>query len=221
MGLFNLSSAVLIARAVTLLIAFTVHELAHAVTADYYGDDTPRRMGRISLNPLVHLDPIGTVMLLVAGFGWAKPVMVNPYNMRGNPRTMMAVVAVAGPVSNLLMASIVAIPFRLGLINFTFVSSNTILPSPDYLLSQFLWINIILAIFNLIPVPPLDGYKILIGLLPAEIGYRLRPLEQYGMLILMAIIFIPSFVPGMPDILGRIMTSASAFLLNIMIGPLF
>lgn len=221
MGLLSLSAAVLIARAITLLIAFTVHELAHAVSADYFGDDTPRRMGRITLNPLAHLDPIGTIMLLVAGFGWAKPVMVNPYNMRGSPRTMMALVALAGPVSNLLMASLVAIPFRLGWIDFTFANSTSVLPSPEYMLSQFLWINIILAIFNLIPVPPLDGYKILIGILPPQIGYRLQPLEQYGMLILLALLFLPGFIPGMPDIIGTIMISASSFLLNVMIGPLF
>jgi Zn-dependent protease len=221
MNLLGLSAAVLIARSVTLLIAFTIHELAHAVSADRLGDMTPRRMGRITLNPLAHLDPIGTIMLLVAGFGWAKPVMVNPYNMRGNPRTMMALVALAGPASNLLMASMAAIPFRLGLIDFTFTSSNAIVPSPDFMLSQFLWINIILAIFNLIPIPPLDGYKILMGILPPNISYRLQPLEQYGMLILLALVFLPGFIPGMPDIIGTIMITASSFLLNVMIGPLF
>ncbi len=221
MNLLGLSAAVIIARSVTLLIAFTIHELAHALSADHFGDMTPRRMGRITLNPLAHLDPVGTIMLLVAGFGWAKPVMVNPYNMRGNPRTMMALVALAGPASNLLMASMAAIPFRLGLLNFTLASSNPIIPSLDFMLSQFLWINIILAIFNLIPIPPLDGYKILIGILPPNISYRLQPLEQYGMLILMALVFLPGFIPGMPDVIGTIMNTASAFLLTVMIGPLF
>ena len=95
--MLGVSLAVIIARAVTLLVAFTIHELAHAVSADRLGDSTPRRMGRITLNPLAHLDPVGTFMLLIAGFGWAKPVMVNPYNMRGNPRSMMAVVALSLP----------------------------------------------------------------------------------------------------------------------------
>ncbi|MEZ4519558.1 MAG: site-2 protease family protein [Chloroflexota bacterium] len=97
--MFNLEPSVIIARAITLLVAFTIHELAHAVTADYLGDPTPRNMGRITLNPLKHLDPFGTIMLLVAGFGWAKPVVVNPLNMRGDPRQTLAIVAIARPLS--------------------------------------------------------------------------------------------------------------------------
>ena len=139
----------IIARIVVLIIAFTIHELSHAVTADYLGDPTPRRMGRITLNPLKHLDPIGTLLLIVAGFGWAKPVMVNPMNMRGNPRTSMAIVAAAGPVSNLLMAAIAAVFFRLGVVSFTQTSTAL---SPSLLLSEFIWINLILAFFNLIPI---------------------------------------------------------------------
>ena len=90
----GIDPATVIARVIVLLIAFTIHELAHAVTANYLGDLTPRRQGRITLNPIRHLDPFGTIMLLISGFGWAKPVMVNPNNMRGNPRTSMAIVAV-------------------------------------------------------------------------------------------------------------------------------
>lgn len=191
--------ATIIARVIVLLIAFTIHELAHALTANYLGDLTPRRMGRITLNPIRHLDPIGTFMLIISGFGWAKPVMVNPANMRGNPRTSMAIVAAAGPLSNLIMAAAASLPFRLGLL---FPSFSTIgnIPSLDFLLTQFIWINLILAFFNLIPVPPLDGYKILFGILPLEMAYRLRPLEQYGFLILIALIF---FLPMLGvDILG-------------------
>jgi Zn-dependent protease len=190
--MFNLDPATLIARAVTLLIAFTIHELAHALTADYLGDSTPRRMGRISLNPLVHLDPIGTLVLLVAGFGWAKPVMVNPYNMRGDPRTNMAIVAIAGPISNIFMATLAAIPFRLGLLDiFTaFRAAEGLLPSFEFLLFQFIWINIILAVFNMIPLGPLDGLKVLDGVLPRQLSEHLQPLYQYGMLILLGAIFI-------------------------------
>lgn len=185
----NLNIPTLIARVIVLLIAFTIHELAHAVTADYLGDPTPRRMGRITLNPLKHLDPIGTLLLLVAGFGWAKPVMVNPMNMRGNPRTSMAIVAIAGPLSNIVMALLGAIVFRLGLLDLptSFPAGNV--PSLAFILSEFVWINLILAIFNLIPVPPLDGSKILFAILPGEMVYRLRPLEQYGFIILMLLIF--------------------------------
>ncbi len=199
----------IIARVLVLIIAFTVHELAHALTADYLGDPTPRRMGRITLNPLKHLDPIGTILLIVAGFGWAKPVMVNPMNMRGNPRTSMAIVAAAGPLSNLVMAVMAAVFFRVGLVSFTQPSGAF---SASFLLSEFIWINLILAFFNLIPIPPLDGSKILFAILPAELVYRLRPLEQFGFLILMAVVF---FVPAVLNVLVSLPAAAT---LQLLIG---
>ncbi len=199
----------IIARVLVLIIAFTVHELAHALTADYLGDPTPRRMGRITLNPLKHLDPIGTILLIVAGFGWAKPVMVNPMNMRGNPRTSMAIVAAAGPLSNLVMAVMAAIFFRMGLVSFTQPSGAF---SASFLLSEFIWINLVLAFFNLIPIPPLDGSKILFAILPAELVYRLRPLEQFGFLILMAVVF---FVPAVLNVLVSLPAAAT---LQLLIG---
>ncbi len=199
----------IIARVLVLIIAFTVHELAHALTADYLGDPTPRRMGRITLNPLKHLDPIGTLMLIIAGFGWAKPVMVNPMNMRGNPRTSMAIVAAAGPLSNLIMAAIAAVFFRLGLVSFTQTSGAF---SASFLLSEFIWINLILAFFNLIPIPPLDGSKILFAILPGELVYRLRPLEQFGFIIIMAVVF---FVPAVLNVLVGLPASAT---LQLLIG---
>ena len=201
--------SIIIARVVVLIIAFTVHELSHAVTADYLGDPTPRRMGRITLNPLKHLDPIGTLLLIIAGFGWAKPVMINPMNMRGNPRTSMAIVAAAGPISNLLMAAIAAVFFRLGLVSFVQASGAF---SLSLLMSEFIWINLILAFFNLIPIPPLDGSKILYALLPSELVYRLRPLEQFGFLILMAVVF---FVPAVLNVLVGMPAVA---LLQLLIG---
>lgn len=201
--------SIIIARVVVLIIAFTVHELSHAVTADYLGDPTPRRMGRITLNPLKHLDPIGTLLLIVAGFGWAKPVMINPMNMRGNPRTSMAIVAAAGPISNLLMAAIAAVFFRLGLVSFVQGSGAF---SLSLLMSEFIWINLILAFFNLIPIPPLDGSKILYALLPSELVYRLRPLEQFGFIILMAVVF---FVPAVLNVLVGLPAVA---LLQLLIG---
>ena len=206
--MFGLDPATIIVRVIVLLIAFTVHELAHAVTANFLGDLTPRRQGRITLNPLAHLDPFGTIMLLLSGFGWAKPVMVNPGNMRGNPRTSMAIVAAAGPISNLIMAAAASIPFRLGMLTPSMFSEGT-LPSVAFVLTQFIWINLVLAFFNLIPVPPLDGYKILLGVLPLEMAFRLRPLEQYGFMILLALIF---FLPMLGvDVLGwLVMTPASA-----------
>jgi Zn-dependent protease len=190
--MLGLSLAVIVARGLVLIIALPLHELAHALTADYLGDPTPRRMGRITLNPLKHLDPAGTIMLFLAGFGWAKPVMVQPLNMRGDPRRSMAIVAIAGPLTNITLAVLASIPFQLGWADFTFTLSGD-LPTWDYFLSQFIWINLILAFFNILPIPPLDGSRILFAIVPAEMAYQLRPLEQYGFIILFALIFL---VPG-------------------------
>lgn len=208
--MFNLDIPTIIERVIVLLIAFTVHELAHAVTADYLGDPTPRRMGRITLNPLKHLDPFGTIMLIIAGFGWAKPVMTNPMNMRGNPHTSMAIVAFAGPLSNLVMAGIAAIFFRLGLIDINVLMSGGGELSFSSLVFQFLYINLALAFFNLLPVPPLDGSRILYAILPAEMVYRLRPLEQYGFMILFLVVF---FVPQVLNVLVWTPVQATARLL--------
>ncbi len=213
--MLGLDPATLIARVVTLLIAFTIHELAHAVAADRLGDPTARNMGRFTLNPIAHLDPFGSIMLVLTGFGWAKPVMVNPYNLRGNPRTGMALVAAAGPLSNLVMAAIAAIPFMLGLLEPAFFSTST-LPSLSFLLTQFIWINLILAFFNLIPVPPLDGYKILMGILPPEMTSFLRPLEQFGFLILLALIFL---LPRAGiDVLGTLVMAPASAVMSFLLG---
>lgn len=213
--MLGLNLATLLARAIVLLIAFSVHELAHALVADRLGDPTPRRMGRITLNPLAHLDPFGSIMLLISGFGWAKPVMVQPYNLKGNPRTSMAIVAAAGPLSNLVLAAIFALPIRMGSVDIV-PSATGVLPSLDFLVFELIWINLILFFFNLIPVPPLDGYKILTGFLPPEMAYSLRPLEQYGFLILMAaIFFLPSF--GI-NVLGWFVSGPSQQVLRLLIG---
>lgn len=209
--MFDLDISTIIARIIVLLIAFTVHELAHALTADYLGDPTPRRMGRITLNPLKHLDPFGTIMLILAGFGWAKPVMVNPMNMRGNPRKSMAIVAIAGPLSNLVLAAIAAVFFRLNLVDVnSLILGNASALSPANLLIQFLYINLALAFFNMIPVPPLDGSKIMYALLPEDLVYKLRPLEQYGFMILFAVVF---FVPQVLNVLVWQPVEATAQLL--------
>jgi Zn-dependent protease len=186
----------LIAYLFTLVVAFTIHEFAHAWTANQLGDRTAAYQGRLSLNPAVHIDPFGALMLLIAGFGWARPVPVNPYNLRYG-KLGWVMVAAAGPLSNLLLAMLAAIPFRLDLIN-EFDVARGLLPSLGYLLDVFIDINLVLMVFNLLPIAPLDGFRIAVGLLPDSISYSLQRLEPYGPLILLLL-----FVAGR-SILGAL-----------------
>ncbi len=183
----------IVSRVLILLIALPVHELAHALTAYRLGDVTARDYGRLSLNPLDHLDPIGALMILIGGFGWAKPVPVNPYGLyRSNSSTTgFALVAVAGPLSNVMLAALVAIPVRLGLVPPGFLGN---------LVVQFVLINIALAVFNLIPIPPLDGSRIAVAVLPQQWGEYILRLEQYGILIVLALAFtgVISILMGPP-----------------------
>jgi len=164
---------------VALISALTFHEFAHAWMADKLGDPTPRLQDRLSLNPKRHLDPIGTLLLLVAGFGWGKPVEFDPFNLR-HPRRDSALIALAGPASNMLMAIVLSLALRL-------------LPLPELFQELFIYtiqICIMLAVFNLIPIHPLDGGKILIGFLPKETAYEWDAmLHKYGFIILMLLIF--------------------------------
>jgi len=211
---FSISS--LISRAVTLIIAFTVHEFAHAWTATQLGDDTPRYRGRLTLNPLAHLDPFGTIMLLVAGFGWAKPVEVNPYALRRRTPAGMMIVAVAGPFSNLLLALLASIPFQIGLVALPYLGqASALLPSlPEFLL-EFIWINLVLMLFNLLPIYPLDGEKVADYLLPPEgqdFLYRIRP---YSMYILFGLIL---FLPYLGiDVMGWLISWPAEQILRLLV----
>ena len=192
--LLFLSFAGAVTLALVLGIAF--HEYCHALSASALGDPTARRLGRLSLNPLRHLDPFGTLLLFLAGFGWGKPVPVNPYALRNGPRTGMAMVAAAGPLSNLLIAALLATPIRLGWTpwhNPFVVGGTPGWTATDYLglfLSAAVLLNTILAVFNLIPLAPLDGFKVATGLLPLDLARPIARLERYGMLILMALFFL-------------------------------
>jgi len=174
---------------ITLVIAFTVHEFAHAWVADQLGDDTPRLNGRLTLNPLPHLDPWGSLLLLFAGFGWAKPVPVNPYTLRRRTPAGMMLVSAAGPFANLLLAIVVALPFKAELLEPSFFSTSPILPSLPFLLTQFIRINLFLLFFNLIPLSPLDGEKVLEYFLRPSGRDTLYRLKPYSPFILMALIF--------------------------------
>ena len=182
---------VLLTRMIVLVIAFTIHELAHALMADYFGDMTPRSQGRLTLNPLKHLDPMGSLLLLVSGFGWARPVMVNPMVLAQAGPSAMMLVAAAGPISNLLLAMVGAIPFWFGLQ--AAAPAGGLIPSFEYLATEFVWINILLLFFNLIPLAPLDGEKIFSYFLPAPAQDFLARIRPYSSIILLIIVFaVPS-----------------------------
>lgn len=172
---------------IILIMSVVVHEVSHGYAANYLGDPTARLQGRLTLNPIPHIDPIGSILvptllaLLPGGivFGWAKPVPYNPNNIANEYGD--ALVAVAGPVSNLLLATIAGTIFQLA-------SISASAPFGVFLLSVIL-INVILAVFNLVPIPPLDGSKILFNFLPARLNYIRRSLERYGFLVLLFFIF--------------------------------
>lgn len=186
---FNLSLPTLISRVITLLVAFTLHEFSHAAAATALGDPTPRQHGRLTLNPLAHLDIMGTITLLFAGFGWAKPVPVNPTAVRRKTPAGMMLVSLAGPASNLLLGAAAAIPLRLDWVSLS-PATNAFLPSWGSFFLEFLTVNLALFLFNLIPLAPLDGEKVITFFLPdhwVEFYDRIRP---YSPFILLLILFV-------------------------------
>jgi len=207
--MLGLSLTTLISRVLTLVIAFSVHEFSHALAAVQLGDDTPRLQGRLTLNPLVHLDPIGSLMLVIAGFGWARPVQINPYVIQRRHPAGLMIVAAAGPFSNLLLAIVATIPVQAGLISVT--SSSFI----SQFFIEFIWINLILLFFNLLPIFPLDGEKILDFFLPPRGQDILRQIRPYGMYILMALIILGSF--GSFDILGLIVMKPAMSVMRLLV----
>jgi Zn-dependent protease len=191
--MFNVSFEVMLSRvlvlAVLLLVAFPIHEFAHALAAYRLGDSTARLFGRLTLNPLAHFDPAGGLMLAISvllvgfGFGWAKPTPVNPRNLEGG-RWGEAIVAAAGPISNLILAIVAAIPLR-----FVY-ATNMDIGLLELVLQLFIVINLALMLFNLLPIPPLDGSAVLFAFLPPQTAWTLRPiLAPYGVLILILLIF--------------------------------
>lgn len=186
----------------SLLVAITIHEFSHALAADRLGDPTPRLQGRLTLNPLAHLDPIGTIMIIIASFGWGKPVQFDPYNLK-NPRRDAALISVAGPISNILLASVLSLLFRL-------TNSPFLIP--------FIVLNVSLAVFNLVPIHPLDGGKILIGLVTPDLARDLdRFLSRYGMFLLLFLI-LPIFSGR--SLVSIIISPVISFLLSLYIPGL-
>jgi Zn-dependent protease len=204
---------------ISLLIAIDVHECAHAWMANELGDSTARYAGRLSLNPLVHLDPMGTLMMLFSvfsgfGIGWGKPVPVNPLYLRRGPRVGMGLVAAAGPLSNLVLAAIVAVPIRLGLtMSWTLIN----------LLLVVISVNISIALFNLLPIPPLDGASILRGILStirAQWAYQVSQafdrIGAQGYMIFVLLILVDQFLPI--SILGLVLGLPHDLLFRLIVG---
>ena len=202
--MFNLSPSLLISRVLTLIIALTVHEFSHAFIAYRFGDTTARDAGRLTLNPLKHLDVLGSLMLLLVGFGWAKPVPINPYTLRRKSESAEMWVSLAGPASNLLLAVIAGLLLRLHL--FPWQASSGILPSAADFFFTFMTINLVLMLFNLIPLAPLDGEKVLAFFLPSKWSNSFSQIQRYGPILLMVLLFVLPMV-GV-DIISWVMTPA-------------
>lgn len=181
---------VLLAAVIALLVGLTFHEFSHALVADELGDGRPRAMGRLTLNPIPHIDPIGAVMLLIAGFGWAKPVMVNPYALRNGVRSMW-LVAAAGPVANFVVAVGFAVIYRV--LDLAGVEGGFLVS----LVRNVVLLNVLLALFNFIPIPPLDGYNAVLSFLPPRTAMTVQRYAPYGILVLLLLIILPNSPLGL------------------------
>ena len=214
----NLTISIIISNIFVLVIAFTIHEYSHAWTATRFGDDTPRAYGRLTLNPLAHLDVVGSLLLLVAGFGWAKPVPIDPYKLtRRSPAAVMWV-SLAGPFSNLLMAIVASLLLRLGVATFLdrFMPGSQFIPSATMVFTNFIWINLVLMLFNLIPISPLDGEKIFDYFLPPSFAKVMDTIRPYGPIILLVLVFGGQLI-GI-NILGSILGPPLNTLYNFLVG---
>lgn len=220
--MLDLDFSTLLSRIFVLLTAFSFHEFAHAWTANYFGDDTPRYHGRLTLNPLAHLDPMGSLLLIVAGFGWAKPVPVDPYALRRRAPSALMWVSLAGPMSNLLLATLASLFFRFNIISIeqafydSYSSGSHLLPTLPQIFFDFILINLVLMLFNLIPLAPLDGDKIADYLLPSTWSNKLAQIRPYGPMILMVLFILGPYI-GL-DILGWIIGPALQFLFSFLVG---
>lgn len=206
----------LVALLIALVFGISVHEFAHAAAATWLGDPLPGRQGRLTLAPAAHLDVMGSLMFLIGGFGWGKPVQYNPYALRASPRVGPAIVAIAGPISNIILAVIVAIVIRLlsfglGTVEFPLAVVSALF----YLSVNIVYYNLILSFFNLIPVFPLDGFTILQGLLPPALADVFESTRQYGFFILLLLLFASG------SVLGPILYRPAEMVTRLLVGAGF
>ena len=208
LNLLQIDPILALAFIIGLIFAITIHEFAHALVAYRLGDPTAKLAGRLTLNPSSHLDPIGTIALLLVGIGWGKPTPFDPFNLK-NVKRDSALISVAGAVSNFLLAILLSLPYLVAYItgNLTFT-----LNSIYHVLSIVIWLNLILGIFNLIPVSPLDGFKVLAGLLPKQWYYDFIQTERYGIFILLILL-----VTGT---IGRVLFPIVSFVFTLLIPGL-
>jgi Zn-dependent protease len=207
---FSLFLVLLASTVFALMVGITFHECSHALAATALGDKLPRSQGRVSLNPMSHIEPLGAVMMLFIGFGWGKPVQHNPYGLKLSPKFVTLLVASAGPVSNFVVAFLLAVPIKAGMVPYVnpFGSVYFVSGMREYLglfLTGAVYMNIILGIFNLIPLPPLDGYNVALAILPKDLREPFARLNQYGPGPLLIILFLLPYVTGrnlLADIMG-------------------
>lgn len=192
----------------SLLVAITIHEFSHAWVTDYLGDPTPRLQGRLKLNPLVHIDNIGMLFLLFFGFGWGKPVEFYPPNLK-DPRRDAAWISIAGPSSNFILAIVLALLLKL----FIFLQLNFLIIIGSIIFVPMIRMNIVLGIFNLLPIHPMDGFKIIEGILPEEKAHEWKQLQRFGMIFLLLLIFP---IAG-SSMLSGFLIPAVNFLFNLLV----
>ena len=214
-----LAVAVIASLCVSLAVCISVHEFSHAFVASELGDNTARALGRVTLNPVKHLDPVGSVLIFLAGFGWGKPVPVDVRFLRGDPRLGMALVSAAGPASNVVAAVLFAMLVRLGLADALIpgvaIFGRDLASVVDFTLEMLVRFNLILAIFNLLPIAPLDGFKVALGLLPRDLAIPFSRTEPYGIGALLAVVALGFFMNPSPLqlIIGRPVEFAMRILL--------
>lgn len=217
--MFFLTPAVLLGRVFGLILGFTFHEFAHAWTAVRLGDDTPRFQRRLTLDPRSHIDLLGILMALIAGFGWAKPVPFNPSAFYPNERRGIMIVAFAGPLTNLIIAFVLSIPVRLilAISEPSTIAEHWYTELPFEILMIAIFFNILLFFFNLIPLAPLDGWKVMLGLVPPHTARQLQQYEQESTFALMMLIFVGFFIPQL-SVIGAVIGPFIRLTLDLFTG---